>query len=46
MMWNYYNAWAWLWMASLMILVWSSVVVIAVWAIRSITTPRQPGDKA
>lgn len=47
MMWDYgWGGWDWLWMGGMMLLFWSSVIVLAIWAIRSFTGPRQAGDAA
>jgi uncharacterized membrane protein len=47
MMW-YYGAGGlgWLWMAGMMLLFWGGVIVLAIWAIQSLTGPRQTGDAA
>jgi putative membrane protein len=47
MMWYYgWGGWDWLWMGGMMLLFWSGVIVLAIWAIRSFTGPRQAGDAA
>ena len=47
MMWYYgVNGWAWFWMSVMMVLFWGGVVVLAVWAIRSVAGPGPHGDAA
>lgn len=45
MMWGYYGGWSWLWMAVMMILLWSGIIAVAVFAIRAFAAPRA-GDQA
>lgn len=48
MMWWYdgVGGWQWLWMAGMMLVFWGGVIVLGVWAIRSLIGPRQTGDAA
>ena len=47
MMWGYYDGWSWLWMAGMMILFWGTIIVLAVWAVRSFgPTHHNGGDAA
>ena len=47
MMWWYGGGgWDWLWMASMMMFFWGGVIVLGIWAIRSLSGPRQTGDAA
>lgn len=47
MMWYYgWGGWEWLWMAAMMVLFWGGLIVLGVWAIRSLTGTRHAGDQA
>jgi putative membrane protein len=47
MMWYYgWGGWDWLWMVGMMLLFWSGVILLAIWAIRSFNGPREAGDAA
>ncbi len=46
MIWNYDGGWSWLWMGTTMVLFWGGVIVLAIWAIRAITSLKQTGDSA
>jgi uncharacterized membrane protein len=45
MMWGYYDGWAWVWMAAMMIAVWGGILAVAVYAIRAFAS-RRGGDDA
>ena len=46
MMWNYDGGVGWLWMGSMMLLFWGGVILLAIWAIRTITSSKPTGDAA
>lgn len=47
MMWYYgWGGSDWFWMGGMMLLFWGTVIVLAIWAIRSFAAPRQGGDAA
>ena len=47
MMWNYgFGNLDWLWMGAMMLLFWGGLIVLAVWAIRTIAGPRHGSDPA
>ena len=46
MMWNYDGGVGWLWMGSMMLLFWGGVILLAIWAIRTITSSKRTGDAA
>ena len=46
MMWNYDVGGSWLWMGCSMVFFWSGVILLAIWAIRAITSSKQTGDLA
>ena len=46
MMWNYDVGGSWLWMGSSMVFFLSGVILLAIWAIRAITSSKQTGDLA
>ena len=51
MMWPYYGGggigWmGWLWMAGSMIVFWGGVILLAVWLIRSVSSPKDRSDDA
>ena len=46
MMWGYYVGWNWIWMGSVMLLVWGAVIALLIWGVRSFSGSRQSGDPA
>lgn len=47
MMWWYgFDGWGWIWMGGMMVLFWGAVILLAVWAIRSLTGSRGSADSA
>lgn len=47
MMWPYYNdGFSWLWMGGLMVVFWGAVILLAIWAFRSVARPKNDADQA
>jgi uncharacterized membrane protein len=46
MMWGYSDGWSWLWMGSMMLLVWGGVIALVIWGMRSFSGARQSDDLA
>ncbi len=47
MMWPYYNdGFNWLWMGGMMVVFWAVVILLAIWAFRSVARPKDEGDQA
>ena len=46
MMWGYSDGWSWLWMGSMMLLVWGGVIALVIWGMRSFSGARQSDDPA
>ena len=46
MLWNYDVGGSWLWMGSSMVFFWSGVILLAILAIRAITSSKQTGELA
>ncbi len=40
MMWGYNDGGSWLWMTAMMVVVWSGIIVLAVFAIRAFSGPK------
>jgi putative membrane protein len=46
MMWGYNDGGSWLLMATMMVLFWGGIIVLAIWAIRAFSGSKQTGDLA
>ncbi|MGZ3471887.1 MAG: SHOCT domain-containing protein [Isosphaeraceae bacterium] len=47
MMWPYYNdGFSWLWMGGMMVAFWTAVILLAIWAFRSVGRQKNESDPA
>lgn len=46
MMWGYNDGGSWLLMATMMVLFWGGIIVLAIWAIRAFSGSKPTGDVA